>query len=331
MDVERFGDMRSALSNMIQGLGSGYVRIGILFYGSLSTVDVVHSPSNNKESIHRIKAKIEQKQFRTDSEQNPSTIYDALREVESMCNRSCRNIFIPRVTVVITSASQPNPRKTDTLLLGATLRMTIIAIGVGSHVDRTTLSLIASEPFTYTASYHSFSALIIGTQYINSLTSSVPAVLQYEDLPLAKYYDENDLDWYNTVQYVVTNPKDHIVVLSFETDACCSRDSPIKVYASKIDPMPTNDNAGETRSYTSEKCGDVNRFKYYFLMREQYKRLYVSFMVTGKAQTVKYQTSIIDYNTMTSGTLLMKIKILIVAFRMKQDQKLNSFPVLKTL
>ncbi|CAF3216086.1 unnamed protein product, partial [Rotaria sp. Silwood2] len=252
--------MKTALRNMIHDLTSSSIRISVLFYGAATAVDVVHAPGNGKESFERIKTKIEQKQFRPDSVNNSSKLYDAFNEVERICSTSCRDIFTPRVTVVLTSAKQPVIENIETARLGSLLRMTVIAIGIGMDINRTALTLIASEPFTYTISIDSFSSLIMSAQHITSLVLSVPPVLHYVDSPPAKYYDEDDLDFYNTIQYVVTSPKDHVVVVSFETDACCNNDTQIKVYASKFDPMPTRDNSEETRSYTSERCDKANRF-----------------------------------------------------------------------
>ncbi|CAF2148868.1 unnamed protein product [Rotaria magnacalcarata] len=64
--------------------------------------------------------------------------------------------------------------------------------------------------------------------------------------------------------------------------------------------MATSDNSEETKFYTSEQCGNSNCFKYYLFVREQVKQLYISFMVNSIPQAIKYQTSIIDYQTMTS-------------------------------
>ncbi|CAF3926450.1 unnamed protein product [Rotaria magnacalcarata] len=246
--------MKTTLFDIIQDLRSGSIRIGILFYGSSATVNVLHTPANDRESIERIKNKIDQKQFRHDNAHNPSTLQAAFAEVERICITSCRNIFIPRVTVVLTSAKQPEIEKKETERFGTFLRMTVIAVGIGNQVNRTALSLVASEPFTYTISLDSFTSLVMTAKHISSLVSSVSPALHYADSPPAKYYDSNYFDWYNSIQYVVTHPKDHIVILNFETDACCNHDSEIKVYASKFDPMPTSDNSEETKSYTSEQC-----------------------------------------------------------------------------
>ncbi|CAF1599780.1 unnamed protein product [Rotaria magnacalcarata] len=293
--------MKTTLFDIIQDLRSGSIRIGILFYGSSATVNVLHTPANDRESIERIKNKIDQKQFRHDNAHNPSTLQAAFAEVERICITSCRNIFIPRVTVVLTSAKQPEIEKKETERFGTFLRMTVIAVGIGNQVNRTALSLVASEPFTYTISLDSFTSLVMTAKHISSLVSSVSPALHYADSPPAKYYDSNYFDWYNSIQYVVTHPKDHIVILNFETDACCNHDSEIKVYASKFDPMPTSDNSEETKSYTSEQCGMSTHFKYYLFVREQIKRLYISFIVNNKPQTIKFQASIIDYQTMTSA------------------------------
>ncbi|CAF5181807.1 unnamed protein product [Rotaria magnacalcarata] len=111
LNVAEFGQIKSALRGVIDGLASGSVQIAILFYGSTTTVDIVHAPTNETESVGRIKTKIEQKQFRPNNMPNPSTFNMALTEVERICNKSCHHIFIPRVTLLLTSAKgQHHPK-----------------------------------------------------------------------------------------------------------------------------------------------------------------------------------------------------------------------------
>ncbi|CAF1275546.1 unnamed protein product [Rotaria magnacalcarata] len=96
LNVAEFGQIKSALRGVIDGLASGSVQIAILFYGSTTTVDIVHAPTNETESVGRIKTKIEQKQFRPNNMPNPSTFNMALTEMERILARE-----IPAGIVVI--------------------------------------------------------------------------------------------------------------------------------------------------------------------------------------------------------------------------------------
>ncbi|CAF4625769.1 unnamed protein product [Rotaria socialis] len=186
LNLVEFGQMKSVLRDIMDDLTLGSVRLAILFYGSKTAVDIVHTPTNETESIGRIKTKIQQKQFRRKNMQNPSTLNMALAEVERICNKSCRHIFIPHVTLLLTSAKQPEVYKIQSRRLDLVLRMTVITVGIGNQVNRTALSFVASESFTYAISLDSFTSLIISAQHISSLVSSVAPALYYKDSYPAK-------------------------------------------------------------------------------------------------------------------------------------------------
>ncbi|CAF1928429.1 unnamed protein product [Rotaria magnacalcarata] len=135
----------------------------------------------------------------------------------------------------------------------------------------------------------------MSAQSIASVMSSVPPVLQYSDSTPTRYYDDDDLDLYNTIQYLVPDQKDHIAMIDFETSASGNTNSPIKVYVSTLEPFPTSDSSDEAQFYVSERCGKVLRLRYYLYMSEQVKRLYIGFVVTAQPQTIKYKVSSIDY------------------------------------
>ncbi|CAF4429922.1 unnamed protein product, partial [Rotaria magnacalcarata] len=318
LDATAFVQMKTAVSNIIENLRSGSVHIGILLYGSSQTVDILHTPAHGVESIARIKMRIEQKQFHQSTVDNPSTLQAALMEIERICNISCRGTSIPRLTLVLTSDKQPMVSNAQITRFSLYSRMTVIAVGIGTEVNIPALSLIASERRVYSISLASYPILIMSAQSIASVMSSVPPVLQYSDSTPTRYYDDDDLDLYNTIQYLVPDQKDHIAMIDFETSASGNINSPIKVYVSTLEPFPTSDSSDEAQFYVSERCGKVLRLRYYLYMSEQVKRLYIGFVVTAQPQTIKYKVSSIDYFPIKSGAFHINTSI-----RLRNDYSMH--------
>ncbi|CAF4639451.1 unnamed protein product [Rotaria magnacalcarata] len=158
----------------------------------------------------------------------------------------------------------------------------------------------------------------MSAQSIASVMSSVPPVLQYSDSTPTRYYDDDDLDLYNTIQYLVPDQKDHIAMIDFETSASGNTNSPIKVYVSTLEPFPTSDSSDEAQFYVSERCGKVLRLRYYLYMSEQVKRLYIGFVVTAQPQTIKYKVSSIDYFPIKSGAFHINTSI-----RLRNDYSMH--------
>jgi len=283
----QFGQVKIALNNIIQDLSVGLTRIGIVFYGTFTSVDIVHAPTNETEIIEAIKTKIAQKQY-VPASPTASTLAMALDEVNRLCGNYCRS-KISRVTVILTSEAELVGRN-EARQLETERQMTIVVVGVGNRVNSVALAGIASEPSTsYSIELDSYSLLAMSTQYITSLITSIPRFLAIGEQ--VSNYEFTKFNVYHTLQIdtsLYTSSSDSIIFLDIAYTAGTST-----LYTSLTEPIPTIDNSNQAQLNDQRYFDGQYHLSYYFYSPKSSRRLYLSF-IASSTETLTYQAFVVN-------------------------------------
>jgi hypothetical protein len=300
VDRMEFEYLKQVLTSIAKDLTNGNPRITILFYGTLRGVDVIYQ-TTGADVLDVIKTKIGQKQYTTGSP-TPSTLAMALGEVGRLCTSSCRSSNIPRVTVILTSAVQPMVGPDQARLLEQAQAMTIIMVGIKNKVNKTLLSLIASEPYdTYVVEISQYLELPYIGEILSNIITYVPRFLAVGETISTSNANHD----YNTVQIDISEnatDSDVILILKISTSYCYYQpDECFTIYGSLSQPNPTRDNAVKAITGNNHYGDSQYHYSYYFYVPQHTKRFYLSLVINQPWYSVSYMVDTIDVATMKNN------------------------------